>query len=134
MTKLCCSFKKKLVTFAIMYLAVAVFTIGVLPKTSFAYVALPENTSELRLQDMDKVQRVLESKLVSGKLESMGLGASEVMDKVEALSDSELHSFASQMVSLEPGGDIIGVVIGLLVIGVLVLVIMNLTGHKVVIN
>ncbi|MBI5643453.1 MAG: PA2779 family protein [Deltaproteobacteria bacterium] len=116
--------------------ALCMLAIGSIPSKSMAYVVGPELAAARtdRAADMDKAQRVLESKLVSDKLESAGLSMSEIRSRVDRLSDQELHQFASQLDSLYPGGDALGVVIALLVIVILVMVILKLADRKIVIR
>lgn len=119
--------------------ALSMLIIGSIPARSMAYVVGAEPVTKAvtgftRGEDMAKLQRVLESKLVAGKLQSVGLTSEEVNSRVEKLSDSELHQFASQLDSLYPGGDALGVIIGLLVIAILVMVILKLADRKIVIR
>ncbi|MFQ5735994.1 MAG: PA2779 family protein [Thermodesulfobacteriota bacterium] len=113
--------------------------IGSIPAKSMAYVVGADPVTKAvtgvsRAQDMAKLQRVLESKLVSERLRTVGLTATEVETRVEKLSDSELHQFASRLDNLYPGGEAFGVLIGLLVIVILVMVILKLADRKIVIR
>ncbi|MDP2690597.1 MAG: PA2779 family protein [Deltaproteobacteria bacterium] len=119
--------------------AFSMLIIGSIPAKSMAYVVGAEPfmkavTGVSRAEDMAKLQRVLESKLVAGKLQSVGLTADEVETRVDKLSDSELHQFASQLDSLYPGGDGLGIVIALLIIVILVMVVLKLADRKIVIR
>lgn len=117
-------------------LAVAMLAIGAVPAKSMAYVVGSEAVvaEHSREADIARIQRVLESKLVSDKLSQAGLTQDEINGKIGQLSDDEVHSFASQLDSLYPGGDGLGVVIGLLIIVILVLVILKLSDRKIVIR
>ncbi|HXI10314.1 MAG TPA: PA2779 family protein [Thermodesulfobacteriota bacterium] len=116
--------------------AFAILIIGCIPSKSMAYVVGAEGVAAAssRAQDMERVQRVLESKLVAGKLDSAGLNKAEIKNRLERLSDSELHQFAGQLDSLYPGGDVLGLVIALLIIVILVMVILKLADRKIVIK
>lgn len=116
--------------------AFAILIIGSIPSKSMAYVVGAEGvaTASSRAQDMERVQRVLESKLVAGKLDSAGLNKAEIKNRLERLSDSELHQFAGQLDSLYPGGDALGLVIAILIIVILVMVILKLADRKIVIK
>ncbi len=110
--------------------------IGSVPTESMAYV-VGSNYQEApvsRAADMEKVQRVLESKVVSEKLQKVGLSMTEIRARLDKLSDSELHQFASRVNSLYPGGDALGVIIGLLIIAILVVLILKLTEHKIILK
>jgi len=113
--------------------------IGSIPAESMAYVVGSDYQEapaapSTRAADMENIQRVLESKIVSGKLEQMGLSMSEIKARLDKLSDQELHQFASRMNSLAPGGDAIGIIIALLVIAILVIVILKLTDHRIIVK
>jgi type II secretory pathway component PulF len=58
-----------------------------------------------------------------------------VSARVAQMSDAQIHQAVTQLDSLQPGGDSgLGVIIGLLVIAILVVVLLQLTGHRVVIT
>ena len=117
------------------------FVIGSMPAESMAYV-VGSNYDETqsasafsRAADMAKIQRVLESRIISGKLESMGLSAREIKARLDKLPDSELHQFATRVNTLAPGGDGgLGLIIALLVIAIIVLVVLQLTHHEVIVK
>ena len=91
-------------------------------------------SSELRSQDLASVQKVLENKAVKARLSALGYSDAEISAKLSQVSDSELHSLASQLDALDAGGDGIGFVIGLLVIVLLVIVILKLSDKTVTIR
>ena len=84
-----------------------------------------------RLEDLQKVQRVLESKMVQQRLEDVGLTADEIPGRLARLSDAQLHQMANQLDALMPGGDGLGIVIALLVIAILAVVLIYLLGHRI---
>ncbi|MBI1910731.1 MAG: PA2779 family protein [Deltaproteobacteria bacterium] len=118
-----------------LFVALTMFILGGIPTKSMAYMMGSEAViAQSRAADMDTVQRVLESKLVSERLSQTGLSMPEIQSRIDKLSDSELHSFASQLDSLYPGGDGLGVVIALLIIVILVMVILKLADKKIIIR
>ena len=88
----------------------------------------------MRDNEFVKIQKVLESKVIEQRLTDLGLNPGEIKERVKQLSDEEIHYFATQLESLNAGGDIGGVIISLLIIVILVLVILQLTGHKIIIQ
>ena len=126
--------KKHFSRFFVLYLVFSFFLLSAIPSKTLAYVADSGGFTNTRTEDMAKVQRVLESKIVSGKLSKLGLSNMEINSRLEKLTDGELHQFASQIDSLYPGGDGLGVVIAILVIVILVIVILQLTGKKIIIK
>ena len=117
-----------------LYLSVACFVIAGIPRDSLAYLVESQPASYSRGADMDKIQRVLESKMVSQRLQELGLSPDEINSKLAGLGDAEIHQFASRLDSLMPGGDMLIDIMALLVIAILVLVILHLLGYKVIIK
>ncbi|MBE7415841.1 MAG: PA2779 family protein [Deltaproteobacteria bacterium] len=121
-------------------LAFTMLVLGSIPTKSMALVIGSDAVvavaaaEEAREADIARVQRVLESKLVADKLEQAGLSEAEINERLGKLSDSELHSFASQLESLYPGGDALSAIIALLIIVILVLVVLKLADRKIVIR
>lgn len=117
-----------------LYLAVACLMIAVIPSHSWAYLVESQGLSSSREADMNNIQRVLESKAVRERLSELGLSTDEINSRLNKLSDADIHQFASQLDSLMPGGDFAITIISLLVIVILVLVILQMTGYKVIIK
>lgn len=118
-------------------LALSILILGSIPAKSMAYVVGSETVASAeysREADIARIQRVLESKIVSDRLQETGLSQTEINDKLNKLSDSEVHSFAGQLDGLFPGGDGLGVVIALLIIVILVMVILKLADRKIIIR
>ena len=117
-----------------LYLAITCFVIAGIPRDSLAYLVESQPASYSRGADLDKIQRVLESKMVSQRLQELGLSPDEINSKLAGLGDAEIHQFASRLDSLMPGGDMLIDIMALLVIAILVLVILHLLGYKVIIK
>lgn len=83
-------------------------------------------SSPQRIADLGKVQTVLESKVIQQRLMDYGLSADEAAAKLNGLSDEQLHQLASNMDSLQAGGDAVGAVVGLLIIALLVVLLIYL--------
>lgn len=118
----------------VLYLAFACLMIAVIPAHSWAYLVESQNLSSSREADINNIQRVLESKMVSQRLSELGLSMDDINSRLNRLNDADVHQFASQLDSLMPGGDIAITIMSLLVITILVLVIMHMAGYKVIIK
>ena len=120
-----------------LYLAFALFLIGAVPADVLAgwspSAALQPAGVSARTADLESVRQVIESKAVTARLLELGYTAEEVQARVDKLDDSTLHSLATNLDSLQTGGDF-GFVIGILVVVILVIVIIQLTGHKVIVQ
>jgi hypothetical protein len=110
------------------YLAVALFVIGFAEK-SYAGLS-PSEVMTLspfeRTVDLQKVQAVLETKVVSEKLAQLGFNKDEIQSRLGQLSDQQLHKVAMKADELKVGGDGGGFIVAVLVIGILVLLFVYL--------
>src|SRR5262249_13041738 len=76
-----------------------------------------------RQEDMQRVQRLLESKVVQEKLRNFGLTQEEINARLNLLPDSVLHQMASQIDEQMPGGGIGGLSLILIVLLIVILVV-----------
>ena len=113
-----------------LYLIIAVFALT-LPARGWAML-LPAGPSKARSTDLAKVQATLESSVIKQRLMDYGLTAEETAARMDKLSDEQLHRLASNLDSVQAGGDVLSDVIVILLIVVIVIVILELTGHHVV--
>lgn len=127
-------FKRSLVG----YLVIAIFVLGffsALPTSEGWAMFLPSHTTALeRRDDLAKLQPVLESKIIQQRLADLGLSHEEINARLNQLSDQELHDLASKIDTLHAGGDALGLVVVLLVIAILVVILLQLTGHKIIVT
>jgi O-antigen ligase len=100
--------------------------ISLVPRVEAAFIPSSDSRSGLmRNQDIQTIQKALENKIVKQRLQDLGFSEEEIQERLNQLSDEEIHSLAMQIDSLSQGG-ILGLVIAVLIIVVLVLVIMKL--------
>lgn len=118
------------------YLVLAMFIIGIAPKVEagFSKSEVIALSSVDRAADLDKIQKVLETKQIQERLEKLGFTQDEINSRLSQLSDQQIHQFALQLDELKVGSDGLGVVIALLVIVILVIIVLQLTGHKVIVT
>lgn len=119
------------------YLVIAMFIIAIVPRVD-AGLAPSEIIAIARTDrsaDLGKIQKVLEMKAISERLSQFGLTQDEIQKRLTQLSDQQIHQIALQLDDLRIGqNDAFTVIIALLVIAILVVVILKLTGHKVIIT
>jgi hypothetical protein len=119
------------------YLVVAMFIIGIAPRVDAGLapseiIALSQTD---RAADITKIQKVLELKAVSERLTQLGLAQEEIKNRLDQLSDQQIHQAALQLDDLKVGqGDVFGIVIALLVIAILIVILLNITGRRVFIT
>lgn len=118
------------------YLIIAMFIIGIAPKVDagLAPSELIAMSQIDRASDLEKIQKVIEMKMVSERLGKFGLTQDEIQKRLSNLGDQQIHKLALQIDDLRVGGDGLGVVIALLVIAILVVILLQLTGHRVVVT
>jgi hypothetical protein len=118
------------------YLVAVMFVIGIAPRVDAGFA--PSEAIALaqvnRVADLQKIQSVLEQKMISQRLHELGFSAEEVQARLAQLSDQQVHRLALKLDSLKTGGDGVGFIIALLVIAILVVLLLQLTGHRVLIK
>ena len=72
--------------------------------------------------------------MVSETMEKFGLTKAEVKSRLDGMTDAQIHQLATNLDEVRVGGDGLGVVIALLVIAILVVLLLQLTGHKVIVK
>lgn len=136
-----CFNRSKLYRPVIFYLILSFSLVVTLPAKSYAIFVSSEMSQEIsspfesmRDKELAEIEKVLESKIIEQRLKDFGLNPGEIKERLNQLTDEEMHYFATQLDSLNAGGDIGGVVISLLIIIILVLVVLQLTGHKIIVQ
>ena len=119
------------------YLVIAMFIIGITPRVD-AGLAPSEIIAIARIDrsaDLGKIQKFLEVKAISERLSQLGVTQDEIQKKLTQLNDQQIHQIALQLDDLRIGqGDAFALIIALLVITILVIVILKLTGHRVILT
>ena len=113
------------------YLAFAMVLLT-LPGQGWAMFLPTAGSSPARQADMNTIQKTLESKVVQQRLMDYGLSPEEAMARINTLPDDQVHRFAANMDSVQAGADGLGAVAFVLVVAILVILILELTGHHVI--
>jgi hypothetical protein len=87
-----------------------------------------------RAADIAKVQKTLETKELQQRLLDYGLTPDETVARIDRLSDEQLHRLASNMDSVQAGGDGLGLILGLAIIALLVVLIIYLLEGRIAIK
>jgi hypothetical protein len=118
------------------YLAIAMFILGIVPRVDAGFVPSDIIThSQIdRTEDLQRIQKVLETKMVKERLENLGFTKDEIQKRLSQLNDEQIHNLALNLDQLKVGGDGLGVIVALLVIALLVVVLIYLTKHRVIIK
>jgi hypothetical protein len=123
----------------IVYLSIWIFILGFAQNGMAMLIpsVLPQAQTESRTQrdsELRKIQVLLESKLVSQRLSDLGFTAQEVQQRLAQLPGEQIHQLAQHLDSLQTGGDGLGIIIALLVIAILVVILLQVTGHKIIVT
>ena len=87
-------------------LVVAMSILSAVPQAEGSFVpseAINIGDSQ-RAADIEKIQNVLEEKLVSQKLEDLGFSTQEVRERLSRLSNEQIHNYAQKLDELRAGG------------------------------
>jgi hypothetical protein len=122
------------------YVVVCFVFLSLIPSESSAVLIptiLPDvqsTASSQRESDLEKIQVLLESKLIAQRLSDLGLNGDEVKTRMAQLTDVQVHQIAEQLDSLQSGGNALGIIIALLVVVILVFILLQITGHKIIVT
>ncbi len=121
-------------------LVITTFAMGMHPPETVAMLApaLPtaaeSSFDSHRMADLQKIQAVLESKIVRQRLADFGLTPEEINIRLAGLSDDQLHQLATNVEAIIPAGDGLGIVIALLVIAILAVILIYLLNHRIIVS
>ncbi len=117
------------------YLVLSVVVIGTSQKlfAGFSPSEIIPNQKFDRSSDIRKIQKVLEIKMVEERLKELGFTPSEIQKRLEQLSDEQIHELALHLDRLQVGGDA-GWVIVFLLIAILVVLVLYLSGYRIVLR
>ena len=116
-----------------LYLVFATFLLT-LPSQGWAMFIPSGQTSPLRQTDLLTVQKVLESSVIKQRLLDFGLSPEDAASRINRLSDAQLHRFASNLNSLEPGADGVDALIFIVLVAILVVVVLEASGRRIIIK
>ncbi|MEE9543017.1 MAG: PA2779 family protein [Thermodesulfobacteriota bacterium] len=117
------------------FLAIITFVALIsMPANGYAKEERASSTTEQTYEKTDSFTRKLDSKIVGIQLEKLGLSDVEIDERIEALSDEELHHFAGQAENIYPGSGIGAVIIFTAIVLAAAYAYIKFTGKRVVIE
>jgi len=128
--------KKKMAKWITWYMVALMAFIGITPRVDAAFspsegLALLQSD---RQSDLQKIQKVLESKMIRERLNALGFAQDEIQTRLSQLNEEQIHQLALKLDEMKVGGDGGEIVIALLLIAILVVLIIYLSGHRVVVK
>ncbi len=115
------------------YLMFAIFILT-MPVQGWAMFIPAGEMTPSRQADLDTIQKTLESSLIRQRLMDFGLTSEEAMARVNNLSNEQIHQFAAKLDALQAGGDGVDALIFLLLVAIVVIVVLEATGHHVILR
>lgn len=91
------------------------------------------DAGKTRADELTRIQRTLETEIVKEKLGAYGLTPVEVSQRLEGLSNEQIHLLAQASDDVLAGGNGEGVIVVLLII-LIILVVIYVTGHRVIVK
>ncbi len=99
-----------------------------------SFASSPETANTMRGEEIGKIQRALENEIVIEKFKAYGLSPGEITEKLQSMTDEQIHLLAQASEPLLAGGDGVGLVIAVLIIILLVILILKLTDKQIIIK
>jgi hypothetical protein len=128
--------KKKMARWVTWYMATVMVLMGITPRADAAF-SPSEGLALLQSEphsDLQKIQKVLESKMIRERLKALGFSQDEIQTRVSELNEKQIHQLTLKLDEMNVGGDGAEIVIIALLIGTLVVLIIYLSGHRVIIK
>ncbi len=116
-----------------LYLVFAVFFMT-MPAQGWAMFIPSGRPDQVRQADLNGIQKTLETAMIKQRLSDYGLSPADAMARINSLSDTQIHEFAANMNSLQAGADGVDALIFLLLVAVIVVLVLELTGHHVIVR
>ncbi len=115
------------------YLVFAVFFMT-MPAQGWAMFIPSGPPDQARQADLNGIQKTLETAMIKQRLADYGLSPADAMARINGLSDAQIHEFAANMNSLQAGADGVDALVFLLLVAVIVVLVLELTGHRVIVR
>ena len=127
---------KKMEKWVTWYMVAVMFLIGITPRVyaDFSPSEVMTLSSIERQSDLQKIQKVIESKMIRERLKDLGFTQDEIQTRLNQLNEEQIHQLALRLDEVNVGGDGGEVLIVILLIAILLVLIIYLMGHRVVIK
>jgi hypothetical protein len=128
--------KRRLTKWVTWYMLLVMFLIGITPKVYAGFspsedvLLSPTN----RAVDLQKVQKVLESKMIRERLRQLGFTEEGIQNRLMQLSDEQIHRLALKLDELTVAGDTGEAILIVLLIAVIVVLVLYIMGYRVILK
>jgi Family of unknown function (DUF6627) len=119
--------RKTITKWVAWYMVTVMLLLGISPRVDAGF-SPSEGLAVLqqdRQPDIQKIQRVLEAKMVSERLKTLGFTPDEIQARLTQLNDQQIHQMAQELDDLNVGGleGIWEVLVAMVILTIVVLVI-----------
>ncbi len=119
--------------FLSLYLVLAMVILS-FPSQGWAMFVPSAQTVSVRKGDLNSIQKTLETTVIKQRLADFGLSSEEAYARISNLSDQQIHQFAANLDSIQAGADGVDALIFLLLVAIIVVVVLQVTGHRVIVR
>jgi len=128
--------RRKVTKWVTWYMVTVMFLLGITPRVDagFSPSGLIGQPQMNRTADWDKIQKVIEIKMIRERLNALGFSQEEIQMRLNHLSDEQVHQLALNLDELKVGGDDAVTVIIVLVIVAIALLVVYLMGYRLVLK
>ena len=128
--------RRKVTKWVTWYMVTVMFLLGITPRVDAGFspsgvIGQPQMN---RTADWDKIQKVIEIKMIRERLNALGFSQEEIQMRLNHLSDEQVHQLALNLDELKSGGDDAVTVIIVLVIVAIALLVVYLMGYRLVLK
>ena len=125
--------KRTLAKWVTWYMVAVMCFIGITPRlyaglSPSEVIALSETD---RHADLQKIQKILESKMIRDRLKQLGFSEEGIQNRLNQLTDEQIHQIALKVDELNVGGNGGEVIIAVLLIIILAVIIYFLLVHRI---
>jgi hypothetical protein len=112
------------------------FIIGIVPRVDAGLspsevIALSQID---RTSDLEKIQEILETKMIRTRLEQLGFSQDEIQARLIQLNDQQIHQFALNLDKIKVGGNGFEFLVVILLVAIVIVLYLQYSGRKVVIQ
>jgi Family of unknown function (DUF6627) len=87
-----------------------------------------------RIADLEKIQKVIEVKMIRERLNALGLSQEEIQARLTQMSNDQVHQLAVKLDELKVGGDDGVTVLIVLVIIAIAILVVYLMGYRLILK
>ncbi len=128
--------RRKIAKWVTWYMVTVMFLLGITPRVDagFSPSEVIAQSRMNRTEDLEKIQKVIEIKMIRERLNALGFSREEIQTRLNRLSDEQVHQLALNLDELKLGGDEAVAVIIVLGIVAIALLVIYLMGYRVILK